>query len=106
MDFETLLASFALIILITALFRLVEQRPTQIYVHTCNGYNGHPQPVQQQQQARETVQQDDWSDSEGSEENIRLVAHVVVEHSDEEDEDDEEKEEAQKDPPKTETVSQ
>lgn len=49
MDYETLLAAFALIIFVTTLLRLMEQRPTQIYVHACNEYNGQPQRYQQQE---------------------------------------------------------
>lgn len=68
MDYETLLASFILIILFFGLLPLLQQRPTQIYVHTCNGYSGAPQP-----QAS-----DSESEDENNEAGTCIVTHVVV----------------------------
>ena len=39
MEFESVIVSFIMVMLVTVLFRFMEQRPTRIYVHACTGYN-------------------------------------------------------------------
>lgn len=82
MDYETLLVAFVLIIFVTALFRFMDQKPSQVYVHTCNEYNSVAP-------SRLSDLGDD-SSSCSSSALPDAIAHIIIEDSDSEDEEEEE----------------